>query len=265
MSEHDHLRELAGPYVLGILDEDERRVFEQHLPLCEECQREVADIRLVSEGLAHTVEPVAPPPQLRARILAAAQATPAVARKTAETKAAMTAFPWWLAAAASVAAIVFGGLWWTTSQRLEVAEGELASTRQQLAQTQGLMASAQSVADHARKQLDILSAQDVVRVDLVGQAVSPSAAGRIYWSRSRGLTFSATNLPRLSTGQVYQLWLVTSPAPVSAALVSPDAAGRFDAILLGATSVEPSAFALTVEPDGGSPGPTGAMYLLGSR
>jgi len=265
MSEHDHLRELAGPYALGVLDEDERQVFERHLPLCEECRREVADVRLVSEGIANTVEAVAPPPHLRARIMAAAQAIPAGPRQATGTRGAMAMFPWWLAAAASVAAVVFGGLWRTSSQRLDVAEGELASTRQQLAQAQGRMASVQSVADHARQQLDILSAPDVVRVDLIGQAVSPSAGGRVYWSRSRGLAFSATNLPPLATGRVYQLWLVTSPAPVSAALVGPDPAGRFDAIVPGATSLEPTAFALTVEPEGGSPGPTGAMYLLGSR
>ena len=161
--------------------------------------------------------------------------------------------------------MVFGAQWWVTSEQLERAQAELAATRQQLTQAQGQMASAQSVADHARQQLDILAAQDVVRVDLSGQAIAPSAGGRVYWSRSRGLTFSASNLPSLSTGRVYQLWLVTSAAPVSATLVNPDAAGRFDAILLGSTSVEPTAFALTIEPAGGSPGPTGPMYLLGSR
>ena len=52
MSEHDTLRELAGPYALDILDADERRAFERHLPLCDECQRAVADARAVEEHRA---------------------------------------------------------------------------------------------------------------------------------------------------------------------------------------------------------------------
>ena len=66
-------------------------------------------------------------------------------------------------------------------------------------------------------------------------------------------------------GRVYQLWFVTAGPPVSAALVTPDAAGRVEAMMPSPDGVEPTAFALTVEPAGGSPGPTGAMLLVGAR
>jgi anti-sigma-K factor RskA len=71
-------------------------------------------------------------------------------------------------------------------------------------------------------------------------------------------------LPPLPAGRVYQLWAVTAPAPVSLMLVTP-AAGQADQVATVAPAVLPAAFALTIEPEGGSPGPTGAMYLLGSR
>lgn len=263
MSEHETLQELAGPYALDVLDAGERRAFERHLPECAECQRAVADARAVAEALAHTVEPVAPPASLRARVLEAATAT--VPGATSVRRSPAGAFPWWLAAAASVAAIVSGLGWWNATDRLARTESELQAARQTLAASQSRMADAQSVADRVTRELSVLAAADVVRIDLTGQPAAPAASGRVYWSRSRGTTFTAANLPPLEAGRVYQLWFVTAGPPVSAALVRPDAGGGFETVMPSPGGVEPTAFALSVEPAGGSPGPTGAMLLVGAR
>lgn len=260
--DHERLREHAEPYALGILSAEEREAFARHLPLCAACQQAVQDARLVGLALGASVEMVDPPPQLRSRVLAAATAEPQLGGAR-ETRAA-TSLPWWLATAASIAAIVCGLQWWNTSRRLAIAEADLQSTQQQLAMATSQMASARSVADRAQEQLDILAARDVVLVQLAGQSPAPSAAGRVYWSPSRGLAFAATNLPALAEGRVYQLWLVTSGAPVSAALITPDADGAARALVPGIGTIEPKAFAVTIEPAGGVPAPTGAMYLLGA-
>jgi anti-sigma-K factor RskA len=260
--DHERLREQAEPYALGILSADEREEFARHLPLCESCQQAVQDARLVGLALGQSVEMVDPPAQLRSRVLAAATAEPQLSGPR-EMRAATT-LPWWLTAAASIAAIVFGLQWWNTSRKLAIAEAALQSTQQQLAMATSQMASARSVADRAQEQLDIVAARDVVLVSLAGQSPAPSAAGRVYWSPSRGLAFTATNLPPLPEGRIYQLWLVTSGAPVSAALITPDADGGARALIPAVGSIEPKAFAVTIEPAGGVPAPTGAMYLLGA-
>jgi anti-sigma-K factor RskA len=260
--DHERLREQAEAYALGVLSADEREAFERHLPLCDVCQQAVQDARLVGLALGHTVDMVDPPPQLRSRVLAAATASPQLSGPR-EMRAA-TALPWWLSAAASIAAIVFGLQWWSAERKLAVAESDLQSAKQQLAVATSQMASARSVADRAQEQLDILAARDVVLVNLAGQTPAPSAAGRVYWSPSRGLEFSATSLPPLAEGRVYQLWLVTSGAPVSAALITPDADGAARALVPGVGAIAPKAFAVTIEPAGGVPAPTGAMYLLGA-
>jgi hypothetical protein len=206
-----------------------------------------------------------PPAELRSRVLAAATMTPQVggSRPTTASPAATT-LPWWLTAAASIVAIVFGVQWWNAERKLAETASALESAQQQLATATSLMASARAVADRAQEQLDIVDARDVVLVSLAGQSPAPGAAGRVYWSRSRGLAFDATNLPALPEGRVYQLWLVTDGAPVSAALVTPNADGAARALVPGVGSIEPKAFAVTIEPAGGVPAPTGAMYLLGS-
>ena len=263
MSEHDALRELSGPYALGLLDADERRVFELHLPLCEICRQEVADARLVAEALGRAVDPVDPPAAMKGRVLAAATAGRQMpARRTAVTP---STFPWWLAAVASVTAIVCGLGWWSSADRLDRAQAALQSARQELALAESRRTSAESVSDRTTHRLAIVAASDAVRVDLKGQAPAPAAAGRVYWSRSRGVTFTASNLPPVAAGRVYQLWFVTAGSPVSAGLIAPDAGGSSDAVLPSPAGVEPTAFALTIEPAGGSPGPTGAMLLVGAR
>ena len=118
-------------------------------------------------------------------------------------------------------------------------------------------------ADESR--LAVLAAADVKRVDLAGQPVAPRAAAQAYWSRSRGMVFTASNLPPLPAGRVYQLWVLTAqPAPISAGLLKPDAAGAVNVIFDTPADIPtPVAMAVTIEPDGGVPAPTGDKYLVG--
>jgi anti-sigma-K factor RskA len=113
-------------------------------------------------------------------------------------------------------------------------------------------------------QLDVLTAPDTARIDLGGQAAAPAASGRAYWSRSRGLVLSAANLPPLPADRTYQLWVLTANSPVSAGLLQPDAAGRVSAAFpTPADLPQPAGMAISIEPAGGVPAPTGAIYLAG--
>ena len=109
------------------------------------------------------------------------------------------------------------------------------------------------------------AAPDLARIDLAGQPAAPQASARAFWSRSRGLVFTASNLPAPPAGRTYQLWILTAqPAPVSAGLLKPDANGRVNAVFeTPADLPKPTAMAVTIEPDGGVPAPTGDKYLVG--
>lgn len=260
MSDHDALRSLAGPYALGTATEAERREFAAHLATCAECREELAEIRRVNEALAMSASPTTAPEHLRRRIIEAAAREP---RRISE-RARASSLPWWLAAAASLAAIIAGTQWWNSSQRLAELRAELATARERLQIVESQRAAAARAVDETSSRLAVVAAADAIAVPLVGQPPSPNATGRVVWSPTRGLLFSAANLPPLPQGRVYQLWAVASPAPVGVALVSPQA-GQADVVTSVPAGVVPTAFALTIEPEGGSPGPTGAMYLLGSR
>jgi anti-sigma-K factor RskA len=102
-------------------------------------------------------------------------------------------------------------------------------------------------------------------VDLAGQPAAPRAAAQAYWSRSHGMVFTASNLPALPSGRVYQLWVLTAqPLPISAGLLKPDAGGSVNVLFNTPPDIPtPVALAVTIEPDGGVAAPTGDKYLVG--
>jgi anti-sigma-K factor RskA len=68
----------AGAWVLGALPEDERERFAAHLGGCAECRREVAELQTVADTLPLAAPQVAPPPELKERLMAAVRAEAAV-------------------------------------------------------------------------------------------------------------------------------------------------------------------------------------------
>jgi hypothetical protein len=214
----------------------------------------------ILQGLGQVVPQVDPPLALRARVLASL---------TTGTSAGSTAarpVRWWLATAASLA--LAAGLTLYTSQlrtRLAMLEDELRDTRARADAAELRTVDAQRTAAGAQSAVAVLTAPDVARVDLAGQAPAPRASARAFWSRSRGLVFTAANLPPIPAGRTYQLWVVTAQAPLSAGLLTPDAQGSVSQTFSTPPDIpQPIAMAVTIEPAGGVPAPTGERYLIGT-
>ena len=84
------------------------------------------------------------------------------------------------------------------------------------------------------------------------------------WSRARGMVFATSNLPPAPAGKVYQVWVVTAQAPISAGLVVPDPTGGGMTYFYTPPDIPaPTAVAVTLEPAGGVPAPTGQFFLVG--
>jgi anti-sigma-K factor RskA len=195
----------------------------------------------VSDALGLGSIAVDPPPRIRAALVQAiagaerANATPSSTR----TRALSVSSGTWLAMAASLALAVGAG-WYAFSVRRESDRDRIVNA--------------------------VLAASDLARVDLAGQPIAPSATARAYWSRSNGLVVLASNLPPLPRGRTYQLWVLTKePAPISAGLLRPDPDGHASMTVVTPVDMpDPVAMAVTIEPDGGVPSPTGDKYLVGT-
>ena len=255
MGVHDQLAEQAPAYVLGALTPAERRAFEAHLAGCAVCAAEVRSLTPVAASLAYLAPPAEPAAPVRARLLARLSARH------------VSAHVGWLTAAASVAlAVALGGYAAQLRGRVSGLELRLRDATLRAEAGERQIADVRRTASDAQSSLAVLVAPDLARIDLAGQAVAPNATARAFWSRSRGLVFTASNLPPPPPGRAYQLWVLTrQPAPISAGMLTPDASGRVNARFDTPLDLPaPVAMAVTLEPAGGVLSPTGEKYLVGA-
>ena len=267
MDRHDQIQPLLGDYVLGELSPAEMRNVHSHVQVCSSCAAEARELGLAFQSIGLAEEPVTPPPALRARVLAdLAQQGPSRARPGAQSahKWKGSIHPAWLAAAAAVI-LILGGWLALALQRTADLRDDLRSADAEIARLQDDMSMTVAQADLA---VSILTARDMRRIDLAGLGASRETTARAYWSLSRGLLIVADELPTPPTGRVYQVWLSDSDsaAPVSAGFIEAPRSGRGMLIVPAVDGIDGSTVtvAVTDEPAGGVPAPTGAKHLTGS-
>jgi anti-sigma-K factor RskA len=101
------------------------------------------------------------------------------------------------------------------------------------------------------------------RIRLTGSEVAPNATGIIYISADgRNGTVIVDQLPQLAPEQQYQLWLIQDGERASGAIFSVDNNGYRGLQIVSTQPLQDfTAFGITIEPAGGSPGPTGDRVL----
>jgi anti-sigma-K factor RskA len=279
---HDDVRETLPLFAVGADDRATRTELLEHLATCEECRRLLRDYQQAADALTQSVPQIRPRPELRARTLSAIvgsgspqAASPSPTSTPAVTSPAVPArtgwAPWLAAAAALVAAIATAGM---LQMRAEVADlrATVAQWQARVADAEARVADAERNAQASqatlvtyRRQLDVMTADDLILVSLGGLPPANAAQGKAFVSRSQNaILFTARDLPALPAARVYQLWAVAGGQAISAGTFVPDAQGRSQLVAdVPALTVRPDALAVTVEPEGGVPAPTGPKYLLG--
>ncbi|MBW3664847.1 MAG: anti-sigma factor [Actinobacteria bacterium] len=231
---------LTGAYAVDALPDDERREFERHLDSCDACQQEVDELRTTAAQLAGAVAET-PPAGMRAAVLAAIddvrQERPAT--EVAAIDRGREWMPRVLGAAAAAFLLVVLGLTVIVSS-LNSRLDDLDATNTQVT--------------------EVLAAEDLDTVELEGDV----GTVRVAFSPTRGQgVLIGTGLEPLSDSRVYELWFLEGGDPVPAGLFTPDEQGRVTFAVNGDLGgVE--AFAVTIEPEGGSPAPTTEPVLVGA-
>ena len=263
--------EMLPAYALGALDGEDLRELESHLEAgCPECEDLLVLWQGDVEALAAAAPPLAPADTTRARLLRSleAEAPPAPA-KSADSAGASRArgLPAWLGLAAA-ALLVVAAWGWIERGRLSGQVEELTAERDRLAQrAEGLdrqLGQAQTEAARLAQTLQTVAAPGGRAIVLAGLDPAPGASGRTFVDPSAGrAVFTASHLPALPAGKTYQLWFIPADGkPVSAGVFATDAQG---AATLEVERIAPDIqlWAVTIEPAGGLPQPTGAMVLKG--
>jgi hypothetical protein len=235
----------------------------EHLASCVSCRGELQRIRTDLAAVALTVPEVSPPPRVRERLFAEIRQE-SIHQLGGTPKYAGAAPPrWW--AATYVGALMLAiaaGLLWTENARLRF---QLTALRQELRQEQTQHQQEQASLENASHVLAMLNSRSAVHVRMMpGPAKQEPHAEAIY-SREQGrLLLMASNLRSLPPHKAYQLWILPMQGPpISAGMLKPDAKGCATMMVPQTPAVEAKGFALTVEPEEGSPAPTSNPVLVG--
>lgn len=276
--DHEAIKNSLAAYCLGALDEEECLALESHLQSgCQECRALVAEIRQVSDLMPYAAMPLDPPAHVKENLMA--QIQPQSARRakapvpsplhiqTDETrvyKLEKSVQKW-----RRVSWGLAYGLTFTVLAFVFYTRG-LQQTNQSLGITieinEAVIEALQTDLKNKQKILEVIKKPRIRLVDLNGQSVSPVSIGRIFIALDdSNAAFIALNLPEPAADKDYQLWMLEGAKPVDAGILQRQEDGSY----LSTFPLIPnrqglSAFAVTMEPKGGVPQPTGSMYLLGT-
>lgn len=223
--EHDEIRSLIAPYALGALPEDEVRLVRAHILECEECMAEADDHLQAASSLSATVGTVEAPPGFADRVVARAAESlgePAAVRERRRTWRFLPA------AAAGVLAIV-----------ALLLAAIVIDTRGDLERNEKAL---------------VALLQGARGAELRGEG---STVARVVPTEN-GSTLVVAGLAEAPEGRTYQLWFLKDDAePVSAGVF--DVSGDLSVVESDVRFEDFTGAAVTVEPDGGSDQPTGAV------
>lgn len=234
------LQDDAGLYVMRMLPPDEVAAFEKRLAMDAELRAFVSQLEDAAGHLAHAAPVVAPPPNLKQQILADIRHEVRVVPISASQR--FTWVPWALAAGLAIAAVMGwqkAGIYREQNHAQEIALADLRNR-------------------------DALSNVRIATLNSQVTAYQKALAVVIFDAeQQRGLV--NVSIPKPAANKDYQLWVIpTSGKPVSGGVVP---VGDDGVARMPFRPTQPvkdiGAFAISVEPAGGSEQPAGEVILVG--
>ncbi len=234
------------------MSQPEAHEVEAHLRVCDVCAAEVRELNAALEAIAVSVPPGTPSSALRERVLGAIAQIPQDPRveQVSEKGAPRRSWtPFVPLAAAAVLLLVVG-----------IMAFRIDQSRRELLERVARYATQTDLA------LSILTAGDMREIPLAGREGAASAAARAYVSPTRGLLVVADRLPAPPPGRAYQVWVIEGTKPLSAGMLGEEPGGRGMLIVTPPKAGMGSSVtvAVTDEPPGGRPEPSGTIRLAGS-
>lgn len=209
------------------------------------------------------------PPALRGRILA----TVALDRERAHASTRMTRTRMVGAVAAAVA-LVFAGLFVRESQRTSLGTAQIAALARQnheletrLDELGRTFAGLRETLDAQAQILRLVGGPRVLTVTLAPQKGAVGAGRVLVDTTSGDAAVVVAGLEPAGTGKTYELWAIRGKnAPEPAGLINLTANSDSGAVRVPGLRAPAgvTAFAVSIEPQGGSASPTGPIVLVGA-
>ena len=253
-------------YVAGLLSTEEMRDVELVACQYSEIKTELQSMQssLEKYAMKHAMQP---PIGLKERIMKVVEGdgtsegakTKTIVREISSSKPSYSRY----LAAASVALLIVAATFAIRfASQVSQYKQQVADMSQKESAMKSEMDSAKQTLTSRQQQLAMLSDTNTMRIAMKGTKNSPSSLAMIYWNKeSKQVYLDIKNLPNNPTDKQYQLWFIDpSGKPVSAGVFDL-ATGQWLRMVDAPAAV---AFAVTLEPHGGSVNPTmDQMYVIG--
>ena len=232
--QHNHPSDLLAAYALGCLEADEHAMVDRHLQDCRKCRQTLVTYEEVSDQLVFGAPAQTPANHIKARLMATIKTPP---KDVTWLRKLMVSRPPVFGAAVAAALVLVcvlvlsNILLW---RQLNMERGTDGPDRMRL-------------------------------VWLQASDLSSSAHGAVIVGRQKKRALLIVrDLPPLAPAYQYQLWLIKNGKRTNGGVFSVSEDGRGKLIIeIDQPIVNFDALGITIEPSGGSPGPTGNKVLGG--
>ncbi|HEU4469689.1 MAG TPA: anti-sigma factor [Flavisolibacter sp.] len=249
-------------YVLGLLSEPEKQEFEA---ICAQYPEVLAARTAFELALEEQLmqDAIQPPSHLKQQVLERLS-SPGQESKDVyeEDRAPVRRIGVWKWVAAASLLLLAGAAYlaFTANSRYENLRAENEGLRKQLNESSGQLAQLQS-------EVDALAKPGMKLASLKGTVIAPEAQVTIFWdttSASKDVYLMVNNLPQPASDKQYQLWALLDGQPIDLGVFDTNLTQR--RLMVKMKNVQNAqAFAITLEPKGGSVNPTlDSMYVMGS-
>jgi anti-sigma-K factor RskA len=260
MNGHPARKEDFDLYALGALEGEEKQAIESHIASCAACARKLAEARGRVALLSFAAPRIEPSPGVKERLLRQIRTTPE-ARISGSTgarhkRAAGLFGRWWVAVLvpAAVGLALATIFLWTENRRLD---REIAGLRTAIQEQQKQL-------DYARNVAHLFEAKDTITVSLAPMPGMPNGAVKVMYNEKMGMLMYDGWIEPPPQDKSYQLWVVPMEgSPISAGVFNPATSDTAHWMTTVPQGVAAKAFAITLEPAGGAPAPTGPKVLAG--
>jgi anti-sigma-K factor RskA len=257
-SQHNDFESLCSGYVLNALSDEERREFEEMLESATPEQMKLLhELQSVKDDLALLPDPVSPSDSLEERIFSNIDGD----ESEKGAKISRMGLPGWVYKVAAALLLI-------STLAVSFYMQNLSDTVQQ---QQATITQLMDDLDRKEQLLDVIAAREVKLVVMGGLDPSPDGYGKILWdTENQQAVLQLANIPAPPADKDYQLWLIKDDqSPISAGVFNFEESSDelfFKVEQLNESpSPEQNVFAVTLEPKGGVPQPTGSMFLLGQQ
>ena len=270
--------EMLVPYLLGAIDDRERRLMDAHLDSCPACILALQGDGEAIARLAYALPQLEVPLHIKERLLDRIDRESrffiAASRWLATARGLGGSFPRALAphlnkavASALIVGIVFVVVWFN---------GRLDSITQE---NEELTGQVHAAAQREAEVMQVVKTQRDMTYEVLSMSSSPGTSVNLLtgtgpWTSARGMMMVSqagtralllvVDLPPLPTDRVYQVWLIKNGQRYSAGWFTVDSTGYGQTVIIPVAPLgEFEAAGITIEPAGGSSDPTGVSVLKG--